>query len=172
MKQPNSHTYKESSFYCCPQQTCCNWNLSLLITVDSSYTRRLIPPRSNWYFAVHASPAVLQNRSISTLFLLLIRSIGALKGSPPTQFLTVRHYTITCRGTTFLSKNYSLSRRCRQRAENQEAGRVYLSKVKSTAGNTIFLFLFHYSNTRQKCLPSLLSLRFLSTRSKSPNCGV
>lgn len=43
---------------CCPQQPRCNWNFTLLITVYSNYTRHLVPPHSNWYFAVHASPTV------------------------------------------------------------------------------------------------------------------
>lgn len=38
---------QETFLSCYPQQPHCNWNFSLLITVDSNYTRCLIPPHSN-----------------------------------------------------------------------------------------------------------------------------
>lgn len=43
---------------CCRQQPHCDWNFSAFITVDSNNTRSSIPPQSNWYFAIHASPTV------------------------------------------------------------------------------------------------------------------
>lgn len=147
---------------CCRQQPHCDWNFSAFL----QWTQ--ITPEVQFLLNLTGILLFMQvplclTKQINFYIFLLLNCSVVPKSSPSTQFLPLRHYTITWRGTTFISNNCSQNRHCRQMAENRDRQREFTCP-RSKAELVIQSF-YSYSitqTTRQKCLPSLLSHQFLS----------
>lgn len=146
---------------CCLQQPHCNWILVHLlqwtqITPEVQFLLNL-----TGILLFMQVPLCFTKQINFYIFLLLTCSIVVLKSSPWTRFLPVRHYTITWKGTTSISKNCSQNRHGRQTAERKQRE----STCARSKAELVIQSFYSYSitqTTRQKCLPSLLSHQFLS----------